>query len=144
LKIIDGLHIYRERLKSLKGKGDHGGRIEGSIDKAVRLAIYNAIKNRLMLQIYYKGDLSEKPGWRFIQPYCYGLNKFTGNHVLRAYQLSGPSESEHIPYWRMFRADRIGNIATTKQTFDTPVFLWNPTGDLGMSKILAIIKFPKK
>jgi hypothetical protein len=139
------LDIYREALyfKSIKDM-KHIDRIEGPINPAVTLSIKLAIKNRYMLTIYYIGDKQEKPGWRLIMPFCYGLNRFTFNHVLRAYQVSGPSVSQSVPYWRMFRLDRIFNIAAnTTKTFDRPIYLWNPKGDLGMASVISIIKFPK-
>lgn len=141
---IDKINSLKMLFKSIKDR-EHEDRYEGPISPAVTKAIKAAIAGRFMLTIYYIGDKQEKAGWRLIQPYCYGINKFTGNHVLRAYQISGPSVSKHVPYWRMFRLDRIFNIAAnTTKTFDRPVFLFNPYGDQDMSKIISLIKFDKK
>ena len=142
LTLKERLKIFREWLyfKSIKDLR-HKDRIEGPISKSTTTAILNAIEGHFLLTIYYIGDKQEKAGWRTVEPYCYGLNRFTQNHVLRAYQESGPSFSGRTPYWRMFRLDRIFNIALSTKTFDKPKPLWNPTGDLGMSTILAIITF---
>lgn len=137
------LNIWREAYKSIKDNL-HIGRIEGPISPAVTKSIKAAIKGRYLLTIFYKGEKSIAPGWRLIQPYAYGLVRGTNNHVLRAYQISGPSFSEEVPYWRLFRLDRIFNIAAnTKKVVNTPVYGFNPLGDMGMSLVLLLIKFPK-
>lgn len=140
-------YAFAEKLENLKmffksiRDGKHGDRKQGPISAAVRSAIRNAIHNRLIISIYYHDGVHKTKGWRHVQPYAYGKNKWTGNYVLRAYQLSGPSYSHHEPRWRMFRLDRIFNVATTKLTWNTPVYLFNPTGDRGMSVVIDIIKF---
>lgn len=134
------LEYIKLLFKSIKD-GKHNDRKQGPISPAVRAAIRNAIKNRFLISIYYHDGVHKTKGWRHVQPYAYGKNKWTGNYVLRAYQMSGPSYSHHEPRWRMFRLDRIFNIATTKLTWNTPTYLFNPTGDKGMSVVIDIVKF---
>jgi predicted DNA-binding transcriptional regulator YafY len=136
----DLLQCYRlefaERLqfKSLKGNPDHRDKAEGAIDKAVVTAIVNAINGHYQLSIFYMGDKENAPGWRTIQPYVYGLSKYTGNQLLRAYWVSGKSVSHHFPRWRLYRLDRIGNITSnTTQIFDKAKPLYNFFWDRSMS-----------
>lgn len=137
---FEKLEYIKEMFKSIKD-GQHHDRKQGPISPAVRKAIINAIKNRNLISIYYHDGVHDLKGWRHVQPYAYGRNKWTGNYVLRAYQTSGPSYSEHEPKWRMFRLDRIFNVATSKMTWNKPTYLFNPTGDKGMSVVIELIKF---
>jgi hypothetical protein len=77
--------------------------------------IKNAIQNRYVIQMYYAGDGVEKPGWRIIEVYCYGINK-ANRPVIRAWQREGTSATPNgdgkdplkkMPGWRMYRLDRI-------------------------------------
>ena len=78
-----------------------------------------AIREARVIKIYYAGDNINKPGFRTIEPYCYGTNHF-GNLCIRAWQIGGVSDTpqgtmkkggidplSRIPGWRMFRVDKI-------------------------------------
>lgn len=147
---LDALDIWRDKIQDLKdqfksGKDkDHRNRIEGSINPEVTKAIIAAIKGKYNLSIFYRGDKENAAGWRTIQPYVYGLVKGTGNHVLRAYWLTGKSVSRHYPKWRLYRLDRIINITSnTTQTFTKPKPLYNHFWDRSMSMRFVWAKFPK-
>lgn len=44
---------------------------------------------------------------RVVVPATFGLERHTGNSVLRGYQVGGTSGSGHVPDWRLFRVDQI-------------------------------------
>lgn len=90
--------------------------------------ISDAIKNRRVIQIFYKGDETVKAGYRTIEPYLLGITSGTtgGNNLaVRAWQQAGDSDSasgilsnrwrarkkdfdrDNIPGWRLFRLDGI-------------------------------------
>jgi hypothetical protein len=66
------------------------------------------------LTIWYGG------GPRLIEPHAYGLSK-KGKELLKAYQVSGHSNSGHPTGWKTFRVDRITAIlpADEDQQFTT-------------------------
>lgn len=88
----------------------------------------NAIENRRVVQIFYKGDDTQKAGYRTIEPYLMGVTKGDetgGNVAIRAWQQAGDSDSasgivsnrwsarksnlwrDNMPGWRLFRLDGI-------------------------------------
>lgn len=108
-------------------------------------ALVDMIKNRRVVNIYYKGlkdDPAGPPGWRKIEPYAYGEDH--GVKYLRAWLISGASATNQIPGWKFYRIDRIKNVnfASTK-TFDKPRPLFNDKGDKHLSKIYALATFGK-
>lgn len=119
----------------------HRERKEGPILGNVPIAITNCITNRWLLNIYYQGDKELSPGRRWIECYVWGLNKFTSNNVLRAWQLSGVTTTDQ-PGWKLFRLDRIRNTAVlSSKTFNKPRILYNPF-DEDMSTIFMSVTFP--
>lgn len=137
---------WKSRLKSLmfsNRRKVYKDRKEGPILANTEIAIVNSIKNRWLLNIFYEGDEENSPGRRWIEPYCYGLNKFTGNHVLRAWQYQGTTTTE-IPGWKLFRADRCrGTAPLTSKRFNKPRILYNPN-DEDMSSIIIAAEFDDK
>ena len=73
----------------------------------------DAITNKRIVKMYYKGDEEESPGWREdVEPVCYGIRK--GVNYVRAWvgrgtSVSGDKEgsTKKLPGWRLFREDRI-------------------------------------
>ena len=56
-------------------------------------------------------------GDRLVEPHAYGTNT-QGNELLRAFQVSGASDSgEHIG-WKLFRVDRISSLTVLPQVFN--------------------------
>lgn len=143
MNFLDALDIFKEQFKSGKDL-DHRGRIQGPIAKNTITAINNAIDGKYNLSFFYRGDKENAAGWRKVQPYVYGLVKGTGNQVVRAYWLTGKSVSRHYPKWRLYRLDRIINIAAaTTETFKKPKPLYNYFWDKSMSMRFNWVKFPK-
>lgn len=121
-----------------------------------RSKIINAIENKQRLTIYYIGDKTVTRGWRTIEPFCYGVNKF-GNPCLRAWQERGVSDSyppgknganggkvdplTHIPGWRMFRIDGIKSLSVGWDKFKDPRPKYNPD-DKDMTTIYKAAEFP--
>lgn len=92
--------------------------------------IENAIHNKLRLRIYYP------PGERIIEPHCYGIGR-DGQHLLRAFQVSGASKSgEHI-HWKSLRLDRMGDAEPNGETFNGPRPGYNPDDPLMKRGIIA-------
>ena len=88
--------------------------------------ISNAIKNKQLLQFYYNG------GTRVVEPHCYGTTT-AGNEGLRAYQVSGYSESGNLG-WKMFDLGHASSILVLDESFSSsrPGY---KRGDKGMSQI---------
>jgi hypothetical protein len=107
--------------------------------------IYNSIKDRQVLVIYYDGDEPGGKGERVIEPVALGEST-AGNKVLRAWDYEGASHSAYIgekplPGWRMFRLDKILFMKQAGYTFDTPRPNYNPTGDRKMTKVYINANF---
>jgi hypothetical protein len=140
---VNKTDLIRTYFAGIRKKSYAKNRKEGPILANTEIAIVNSIKNRWLLNIYYDG-LEEGPGGpgrRWIEPYVYGLSKFTGNHLLRAWQYQGATLSI-VPGWKLFRADLIrGTAPLTSKTFNKPRILYNPD-DEDMSSIIIAVSFP--
>jgi hypothetical protein len=101
--------------------------------------INNAINNKNEVIIYYDGDENTSKGKRNVEVYAYGIS-MAGNPVIRAYQLSGDSDTI-VPEWKLFRIDRISQWSVLKIRFTTPRPKFNPNGDKSMKSVLNITKF---
>lgn len=88
--------------------------------------VYDAIKNKDVVFIYYAGDHTVNKGYRTIEPYVLGKTK-AGNLVLRAWQQNGATDrgnnptrkNDEIPGWRLFRLDGITSLVKTLRKFET-------------------------
>ena len=103
--------------------------------------IIDAVTNKRVIALYYKGDKETSPGWRIgIVPVCFGITN--GKKYLRAWQTSGKTLSE-VPEWKLFRVDRIRNwnVVGNKTATDVPDDRFNPNGDKQIRNVLAIAKF---
>lgn len=112
---------------------------------ASRDQIMNAIKDRRVCVINYKGDEPGGTGLRVIEPVAYGLSK-RGNAVLRAWDREGASHTSYLgkkplPGWRFFRIDKMDFIRPTQEIFDTPRPNYNPNGDRSMERVFIIATF---
>ncbi len=72
--------------------------------------IMTAIKNKSILEFYYKGHI------RIVEPHAYGITS-KGNELLRAYQIDGTSDTGKVPDWRLFSVNKIENLSTTQDKF---------------------------
>lgn len=137
--------LYFQRLELLKLKTSYTHtkqQKEGPVSAATIQAIQNSIGNRWPLYMFYIGDAEHVPGYRWVEPYTYGLSKFTNNQLLRAYQYKGVSTGITEGF-KTFRLDRIRNTAPlTSKHFDTPRPLWSGGGDLLMSSVFLDVTFP--
>lgn len=75
--------------------------------------ISTAIRNRNLLSFNYDGYP------RIVEPHTYGLDS-KGHMALRAYQVSGGSESGEYVGWKLFHAQGIQGMAVLQQTFAGP------------------------
>jgi hypothetical protein len=133
--------------------------------------IIKAIENRAYVGIYYKDDEDEDvlDGYRLIEPYCFGKgwrDRNTGKVThpnelyLRAYVImdtnrdeftkgkfpsrrKSVSKSKRVPYYRMFKAERIDSWMVMNRTFPGYRALYNPN-DSNMGKIIAAVEIPKR
>jgi hypothetical protein len=73
--------------------------------------ICSAINSRKVVSFYYRG------GVRFVEPYCYGLHKSSGNEVLRGYQVGGFSEFGEPFGWKLYPVNEISKLVITDDNF---------------------------
>lgn len=122
--------------------------------------LVNAINNREIIKILYKGEDTKKVGWRTVEPYVLGSSK-AGNVVLRGWQQAGdsdgfsgigrtprkdherwnnyhPKPAGEVPGWRLFRLDGIKQIVFTNKQMDLDKVppKYKPSDD-GMSAVIA-------
>ncbi|MHA1315077.1 MAG: hypothetical protein ACTSSI_10155 [Candidatus Helarchaeota archaeon] len=93
--------------------------------------ICSAILSRKIIRFFYKG------GIRLVEPYCYGIST-RGNEVLRAYQISGYSESGENVGWKLFKVSDISDFSITDGEFSKIRPKYKPN-DSAMTKIFCNI-----
>lgn len=111
--------------------------------------IADAVVNKRVVSMYYKGDKENEPGYRTgIEPVCYGTRN--GEKFLRAWQKGGTSVSaeagdqkRQLPSWRFFKVSRIRQWKVTGNDVFTvpPAANFNPKGDKMMDSVIAIADF---
>lgn len=109
-------------------------------------SIGDAIDKKQIVSIYYEGDEPGGSGLRTIEPVCLFVDKRSGNTNLCAWDLEGASHKVAVgdgflPFWRLFRLDKILAWNPTGQNFTSPKPGFNPTGDRRASKIYYLAKF---
>ena len=77
----------------------------------MRSELCNAVDNREILIFEYEGEL------RQVHPYKVGKST-AGNDILSGYLDSGVSKSEHDPYLRLYRLDKIQNLEKSGDSFN--------------------------
>lgn len=115
------------------------------IEEASYNEIYDAIKNRKVLIVYYDGDEPGGKGERLIEPVCLG-ESLAGNLVLRAWDYEGASHRAYIgekplPSWRLFKLDKIISAKDSGYAFSIQRPGYNPNGDKKMRKIYVKVDF---
>jgi len=90
--------------------------------------------------VTYEGDSEVSAGKRYIEIFTYGKSRFTGNELIRAYQISGTSTTD-VEGFKLFRLDRIRATTplTTKHFKNRPLF--TPGSDADLSIIIAQVEF---
>lgn len=146
--MINESKILFDKIKSLRRLNEGVGQAD----------IIDAINNRKIVVIQYKGEHSKSAGYRTIQPHVLGVSE-AGNVVLRAWEENGESDSfrgvgrvprrdhEYFvtnrmkPGWRLFRLDGILSMSATGRKFsvtpDDQRPLYKPN-DRGMANIIAV------
>ncbi len=79
--------------------------------------ICGAIRSLNLLQFYYTGD--KVPGTRVVEPHQLGKTK-AGNMALSAYYLSGASESNTGPGWKLYKCSEMSQITALPERFSGP------------------------
>jgi predicted DNA-binding transcriptional regulator YafY len=107
--------------------------------------IQDSINKKIVVTIYYDGDIPGGKGYRRIEPVCVGYSK-AGNLVVRAWDVDGASHTATIgekplPGWRLFRADKIFTYQPTQDTFSQVRPNYNPNGDKSMERVILNAKF---
>ncbi len=107
--------------------------------------IQDSINKKIVVTIYYDGDIPGGKGYRRIEPVCVGYSK-AGNLVVRAWDIDGASHTATIgekplPGWRLFRADKIFTYQPTTDTFNQVRPNYNPNGDKSMERVILNAKF---
>jgi hypothetical protein len=75
----------------------------------------DAINRRLLVRFQYDGFE------RVVIPAAYGLNRHSGNELIRAYQIAGGDSTRVLPVWSLFNAAKvIGGVVTDERFADAP------------------------
>lgn len=118
-------------------------------------SIKDAVDNKRVINIYYQGGEEDSPGWRTIEPACFGED-MKGRQAIRAYQSAdgnntgspdtkykvGPQKTTTTNNaWKFFLVERIRNwnLSSNSNFAERPKF--NRQGDFHMSKVFAISDF---
>jgi len=86
----------------------------------MRDTICDAIQNRKLLEITYKGHR------RIVEPHLIG-QKTSGNDALSAWQVGGYSESDSYPPWRNYLLEKIESVTVLEESFSGPRPGYNPS-----------------
>ncbi|MGD0780088.1 MAG: hypothetical protein ABR954_04820 [Dehalococcoidales bacterium] len=98
--------------------------------------ICSVIDSRKVISFYYRGDI------RFVEPFCYGLHKSSGNEVLRGYQIKGFSEFGEPFGWKLYLVNEISKFVITDNNFRGDRKDYNPNDPM-MKKIICRIEGEK-
>jgi hypothetical protein len=72
----------------------------------------DAINSRRIVRFSYEGLE------RIVIPAAYGLNRRTGNELLRAYQVEGRDATRRIPTWSLFNIANVVGASLTGEHFE--------------------------
>jgi hypothetical protein len=95
--------------------------------------ICGAIHSVRLLQFYYSGD--SVPGTRIVEPHQLGYTT-AGNLALSAYYLSGASESNVGPSWKLYVVSEMSQLTILPTQFSGPRSGYKP----GSNKILGSVQ----
>lgn len=116
------------------------------VEIASKENIGDAIEKKKVVSIYYDGDEFGGRGLRTIEPVCLFVDRRSGNTNLCAWDREGASHKVAVgdgflPFWRLFRLDKILSWNPTGENFTEMRAGFNPTGDKRASKIIYLAKF---
>lgn len=116
------------------------------LEEASRSEIQDAIEKHQTIRLYYEGDETEVRGWRWVEPYVFGVS-LAGNDIIRVFQVEGVTDTEQ-PAWKTFRTDKISRWIKTPKIFFQPISDRDPSvpryrenGDDGMITIYKQARF---
>lgn len=116
------------------------------LEVASRPEIEDAIEKHKTIRCFYEGDDTMIKGWRWVEPYVYGLSK-KGNPIIRVYQTQGVTDTEE-PGWKTFLADKVTSWIKTPKIFYSPISdrdpnvpKYNDKGDASMIQIYKQAQF---
>lgn len=72
--------------------------------------ICQAIRGRFVISFFYDG------GVRNVEPHVHGTST-AGNDLVRAFQVSGHSQSAERQGWKLFDISKMGPVTLTAETF---------------------------
>ena len=133
---IPGYGVLLAKTKRLK---EYRDRKEGPILPTVMTAVRNCILNHWPLYITYEAEEEDSLFKRWCLPFVWGISKFTGNNLVRAYVYKGKTQTFYG--WKTLRMDRIRNTAVLSTQHFLPKPLYNPFGDEDFSEIILQAKF---
>jgi hypothetical protein len=91
------------------------------VESVMRNAIIDVINKKQRVKITYSSDEDdEHTGERYIEVYTYGIAKNGGYEAIRAYQLSGDTNTVK-PMWKFFKVDNILSWEPVKSFFKTSI-----------------------
>lgn len=93
------------------------------------MQITTAIQNKHLLSFFYDGYQ------RIVEPHTYGIDT-KGHKALRAYQVSGGSESGQRTGWKLFHVNDIRSLSVLTEQFSCPRPKYK-RGDTAFSTIYA-------
>ena len=110
--------------------------------------IENAIDMHYRCSITYTEPRDGTDGEDFVTTFrdvvvvAYGISD-AGNDVIRAFQVSGESQSQAKPAWRLFRLDRIMQFTPERKAdrYNLPFPLYDFDNDFGMAFVYKIAKY---
>lgn len=77
------------------------------------MIIADAIGHRQLLSFRYDGYI------RIVEPHTYGIDK-KGHETLRAYQISGGSDSGESVGWKIFHVSDMRSLSVISESFPAP------------------------
>lgn len=104
------------------------------------LLLQNAIKNKMVVTIDYRGPGTIMSGKRDIEPVCLGVTK-RGRMAVRAWLRQGASDTPmNRPGWRLFKLEKITSVTTKREVFNVRRPNFNPNGDRSLVKVFQVAK----
>ena len=108
--------------------------------------IYDAIKEKEVIKIYYQGDNTVNRGYRTIEPHVIGKNS-KGEILIRAWQQAGSSDTKKSRpekwgprgWWRLFKLSGISSVIPTGREFIEFPDKMNTYRDDGDSQMVEIL-----
>jgi len=107
-----------------------------ALERLVKL--FKALPKRRLISFHYGNEWFHNEPLRTIEPHTIGLT-LVGNLAVIGWQVSGPSESQHVPQWRMFLLEGMTALMVLSESFtgERPGYTESPKN---MSKVWATLR----